>query len=165
MPAHQRPHDHQGHRDRNAHQGDQSRQGQSAGAKADAGPSPSLDQGSIYSTDPIEAPSCRTVSRSREVRTDGYPTFSVSHPAASRWIASATRHLVWARDVGQCTYISPDGTRCESRYGLELDHQLPYAMGGDNSPGNLRLRCKNHNCLHAIESYGREKVSQYSQLR
>jgi 5-methylcytosine-specific restriction endonuclease McrA len=165
MPAHQRPHDHQGHRDRNAHQGDQSRQGQSTGVKADAGPSPSLDRGSIYSTAPIEALSCRSVSRSREVRADVYAAFSVSNPAASRWIASATRHFVWARDAGQCTYISPDGTRCESRYRLEIDHVRPYAMGGDNSSGNLRLRCKNHNCLHAIESYGRKKISQYSQPR
>jgi 5-methylcytosine-specific restriction endonuclease McrA len=143
----------------------QSSQGQSASTKADAGPSPSLDRGLIYSTDLIEASSCRTISRSREVRVDGYPTFSVSHPVASRWIASATRHLVWARDAGQCTYISPDGTRCESRYGLEMDHVRPYAMGGDNSPGNLRLRCKNHNCLHAIESYGREKISRHLQPR
>jgi 5-methylcytosine-specific restriction endonuclease McrA len=165
MPAHQRPHDHQGHRGCNAHQGDQSRQSQSAGVKADAGSSPSLDQGSIYSTDPIKSPSCRTVSRSREVRADVAPAFSVSNPAASRRIASATRHFVWARDAGQCTYISPDGTRGESRYGLELDHRLPYAMGGDNSPGNLRLRCKNHNCLHAIESYGRGKISRHLQPR
>jgi hypothetical protein len=165
MPAHQRQHDHQGHRGCNVHQSDQSSQGQSASTKADSELSPSLGRGSIYSPDPIEAPLCRTVSRSREVRADGYPTFSVSHPVASRRIASATRHFVWARDAGQCTYISPDGTRCESRYGLELDHQLPYAMGGDNSPGNLRLRCKSHNCLHAIESYGREKISRHLQPR
>ena len=68
--------------------------------------------------------------------------------------------MVWARDKGQCTYMaSRTGQRCSSRFGLELDHLQPYALGGSNEPQNLALKCKAHNTWAAIQSFGRAKMA------
>jgi 5-methylcytosine-specific restriction endonuclease McrA len=63
---------------------------------------------------------------------------------------------VRARDGDRCTYVSPDGTRCERRWQLELDHVVPVGKGGASTIDNVRLRCKSHNTLAAEEHYGRE---------
>lgn len=80
----------------------------------------------------------------------------------SRYIAAEIRRLVWHRDRGQCTF-QINGRQCCSTHGLEYDHILPFALGGDNSAENLRLRCKTHNQLAAIESFGHKKMSHFVQ--
>ena len=69
-----------------------------------------------------------------------------SHRARrSRYIPAAVRREVWHRDGGCCSYVDPhSGRRCGSRFLLELDHIVPYALGGGAEPGNLRLRCRAH---------------------
>ena len=62
-------------------------------------------------------------------------------PAVSRQIRCA----VWSRDGGRCTYAAADGTRCQTRRGLEIDHIVPRAAGGSNALSNLRLLCRTHN--------------------
>ena len=52
---------------------------------------------------------------------------------------------VFLRDGKQCSYVSPDGRRCNARRCLELDHIDPYAVGGQCTVENLRLRCRAHN--------------------
>ena len=39
-----------------------------------------------------------------------------------RYIPAAVRHQVWLRDHGQCTHKHPDGSRCQERMMIELDH-------------------------------------------
>ena len=52
---------------------------------------------------------------------------------------------VWQRDGGSCSYVDPhSGRRCGSRFLLEIDHVVPYALGGADEPGNLRLYCEAH---------------------
>lgn len=75
-----------------------------------------------------------------------------------RLIAAAVRRAVFARDDGQCTFVSADGRRCEARGFLELDHIRPLAKGGADSFENLRLLCKAHNLLAARRSFGRMYV-------
>lgn len=71
---------------------------------------------------------------------------------ASRYIPSLIKHAVWNRDRGICTYENPQTKiKCESSFGLELDHVHPYCQGGPNTIENLRLRCKAHNQLHAVK--------------
>ena len=48
--------------------------------------------------------------------------------AKSRYIPSHVRERVHARAAYQCEYTSPDGTRCHSRTGLEVEHVLPFAL-------------------------------------
>ena len=63
----------------------------------------------------------------------------------SRYIPAPVRREVWLRDGGCCSYVDPhSGRRCGSRFLLELDHIVPYALGGVAEPGNLRLRCRAH---------------------
>jgi hypothetical protein len=79
----------------------------------------------------------------------------VAH-SRSRFIEAKVRHAVWHRDGGRCTYIDLKNKRaCNSSFGLEIDHIIPFAKGGSSQTVNLRLRCRAHNTLHAIKSYGR----------
>ena len=60
----------------------------------------------------------------------------------SRYIPAPVRREVWRRDGGGCSYVDPhSGRRCGSRFLLELDHIVPFALGGSAEPGNLRLHC------------------------
>ena len=64
----------------------------------------------------------------------------------SRYIPASVRREVWRRDGGCCSYVDPhSGRRCGSRFLLQLDHIVPFALGGSAEPGNLRLHCAAHN--------------------
>ena len=75
---------------------------------------------------------------------------SPSRPA----IPAATRHAVWLRDRGQCTWKHPGGSRCPERGMLELDHIKMWCRGGDHSEDNLTLRCRRHNQAAAEQELG-----------
>jgi 5-methylcytosine-specific restriction endonuclease McrA len=84
---------------------------------------------------------------------------------ASRHIPTATRRFVFERDGSRCTYVSPDGHRCDSTAFLELDHVVPHALRGRAEPENLRVRCRSHNRLWAEQSFGRARVDRAVHLR
>jgi hypothetical protein len=73
---------------------------------------------------------------------------------SARHVPADIRRTVRARDGDRCTYVSDDGTRCEERRALELDHIVPVARGGESSEMNLRLRCRAHNQLEAENLFG-----------
>ena len=65
--------------------------------------------------------------------------------ASGRAIPAAVKRQVWQRDGGRCSYLDRQtGRRCNSRHLIEIDHILPYALGGGADPGNLRLLCGAH---------------------
>ena len=65
--------------------------------------------------------------------------------AAGRAIPAAVKRQVWQRDGGRCSYLDRrTGRRCNSRHLIEIDHILPYALGGGVDPRNLRLLCRAH---------------------
>jgi hypothetical protein len=72
----------------------------------------------------------------------------------SRHIPNSVKREVFARDGGQCTFVSADGRRCSERGGLQYHHEIPYAKGGANTADNIRLACRCHNALHARLDYG-----------
>jgi 5-methylcytosine-specific restriction endonuclease McrA len=76
----------------------------------------------------------------------------------NRHIPAAIRDRVYARDNGRCSYVSPAGIKCNSKWNLEIDHIVPFARGGDHSVDNLRLLCARHNRLAAENVYGREYI-------
>jgi ribosomal protein L22 len=81
-------------------------------------------------------------------------------PSAS--IPAQVRREVYHRDGGACTYVdTTSGRRCASKYYLELDHIVPRAHGGANTPENLRLRCRTHNRLVAIEVLGHARMARH----
>ena len=71
------------------------------------------------------------------------------------------RRAVWKRDGGRCTYVSPDGVRCGSRWQLEPDHIEPVALGGTSRVEDLTLRCRPHNLLRAEQVFGRAFMDRY----
>jgi hypothetical protein len=81
---------------------------------------------------------------------------------SSRRIPHTVRDQVYARDKGRCTFIGANGKRCNAAWDLEIDHIVPVARGGDNSPGNLRLLCRKHNIYQAEKIYGREHMKNRS---
>ena len=74
-------------------------------------------------------------------------------------ISAPIRRAVWARDGGRCTFVGPDGTRCQSRRMLEIDHRLPRALGGVDAATNLRLLCWPHNDAERRRILGEGKLS------
>jgi 5-methylcytosine-specific restriction endonuclease McrA len=77
----------------------------------------------------------------------------------NRYIPQAVREAVFTRDEGRCTFIGPEGIRCNSTWNLHIDHIIPFARGGDHSLQNLRLLCGRHNQFEAEKAYGREFMS------
>lgn len=77
-------------------------------------------------------------------------------------IPRAVQALVWKRDGGQCTFKDATGRRCSARRRLEYDHVIPFAAGGKDTLENLRLRCRIHNKLAAIEAFGKKWMSQWN---
>jgi hypothetical protein len=73
------------------------------------------------------------------------PTPEVNN-VVSRFIPVVTRNKIWQRDKGCCSYIDPVTKRkCNSRYQIQIDHIIPFALGGKSLEGNLRLLCAAHN--------------------
>ncbi len=81
--------------------------------------------------------------------------------SARRHIPAAVRDDVYTRDDGRCAYTARDGTRCESRKGLEIDHIVPVAAGGINDPANLRLLCAAHNLRAAERALGADVMRSF----
>ena len=76
--------------------------------------------------------------------------------ARSRAIPAAAKRQVWERDQGCCSYVDRDsGRRCGSRHRLQIDHVLPYALGGSAEPDNLRLLCAAHHRHRHSDGRGR----------
>ena len=74
--------------------------------------------------------------------------------ARSRYIPAAVRREVWRRDQGCCSYVDRgSGRHCGSRYRLEIDHIVPFALGGGAEPANLRLRCDAHHRLRHAQRH------------
>jgi hypothetical protein len=83
---------------------------------------------------------------------------------ASRYVPRKVLREVYARDGGQCAFVSPEGRRCSAREFLEVHHHEPFARGGKATVENLWLSCRAHNQLLAELDYGRgfmrEKISE-----
>ena len=91
---------------------------------------------------------------------------SSNTPTNVRYVRASVRREVFQRDGRQCTYRDwVSGRRCSSEFQLELDHVKEFALGGETTAENLRVRCRMHNKLHAIQTYGVEKMAQFAKTR
>ena len=80
----------------------------------------------------------------------------------SRYIPNAIRAAVWRRDRGCCQYEDPvSGRKCLSRHAVQFDHAFPLSLGGETSIANLRLRCRTHNQLHAVETLSWDQMRRF----
>jgi hypothetical protein len=55
------------------------------------------------------------------------------------------RRELWKRDNGKCQ-------KCGSQHALEIDHVIPWALGGETSEENLRLLCRSCNQRRAMRA-------------
>jgi hypothetical protein len=94
----------------------------------------------------------------RGARREIQPTCADEH---SRHIPVAARDAVFQRDKGRCAYVASNGVRCEAMHRLQIDHIVPYARGGTNAIGNLRLLCERHNKLEAERVYGANAMKRF----
>lgn len=75
-----------------------------------------------------------------------------SNPRKRR-IPNWVRKAVWKRDQGRCAYMSAEGKRCGSRDFAQLDHVIPFALGGrSDDPENIRVLCGVHNRKAAADA-------------
>jgi hypothetical protein len=74
----------------------------------------------------------------------------------TRHIPAAIERAVVERDGSQCTYVSPDGRRCQERGGLEFEHLEGFARTGRHTVEGITLHCHAHNQHKADLLYGRE---------
>ena len=79
-------------------------------------------------------------------------------PSASPHIPHETRRAVLDRDGLACTWVDANGTRCNSRAWLQLDHRHPRGKGGGSDAENIRVLCRAHNLLAAEHAYGRAHI-------
>ncbi len=79
----------------------------------------------------------------------------------SRHVPDGVRDEIFVRDGGQCTFVGPDGTRCQCEKGLQVDHIQPFAAGGAHHPDNLRLLCGAHNRLAAERTLGKHVMQPF----
>jgi 5-methylcytosine-specific restriction endonuclease McrA len=94
----------------------------------------------IARRDPSREPKRRTESRRASHR--------------SRRIPASIRRAVWRRDEARCVFSGPAG-RCGEKRGLEIDHVVPWALGGrSDESSNLRLLCRTHNQSEARRIFG-----------
>jgi 5-methylcytosine-specific restriction endonuclease McrA len=127
---------------------------------------PGADAGAVERR-PVESRPPGAASRavegpSAEARVDSHPPGGRAQggrPKRSRYVPGAVARDVYARDQGQCSFVSPDGRRCGCRAFLELDHTIPWAVGGASTAANLRLRCRAHNQAAARRYFGSERIS------
>ncbi|MBC7385159.1 MAG: HNH endonuclease [Cryobacterium sp.] len=84
----------------------------------------------------------------------------------SRYISVRDRAATHARANGACEYVYPQtGKRCGSRFGLQMEHVIPFAKGGANTAENLVAYCPAHNRLSAVGEYGTEKMKGFYRPR
>jgi hypothetical protein len=80
----------------------------------------------------------------------------------SRYVPAAVRREVWLRDEGKCQWKLAGGGICGSTHQCELDHILPYAMGGQATVDGLRVLCRVHNDVAARQAYGDEWMNAFT---
>ena len=78
--------------------------------------------------------------------------------APRRPVPSEVRERVLERAGYQCEYCGPDGLRCSSRTGLEIEHTKPFAVYRSHDERFLRAFCPAHNLHAARKFYGRDLI-------
>lgn len=88
------------------------------------------------------------------------PTSEVT--VTNRYIPQAIRKNAMAKAQGRCTYVDPKSRRrCSSTFALEFDHIIPLGRGGLTIARNIRVLCRTHNQLAAVQNFGARKMEGY----
>ncbi len=105
------------------------------------------------------SPTKGSIDKKRSAETQAPEVQAESNTIRSRYIPAKVRSEILLRSQGKCEWVnSQTKERCDSRNRVQLDHQIPFSVGGENSAGNLRLLCSGHNQAAAIEFFGLPKM-------
>jgi hypothetical protein len=74
--------------------------------------------------------------------------------APTRFIPAHTRREVWRRAGSLCEH-------CGSRHALEIDHRVPFALGGKSDLANLRLLCRSCNRFASVRIFGARQANAF----
>lgn len=88
----------------------------------------------------------------RGTRTGATQSFAASEVKIQA-VSRTTRTMIFKRDQS-CQHRNPDGSKCGSRFQLEIDHIQPKFAGGTDEPSNLRLLCRTHNRFRYAKGAG-----------
>ncbi|WP_413581230.1 HNH endonuclease [Bdellovibrio sp. HCB288] len=101
----------------------------------------------ILGKDKLENVSEKYAPSTQEFKRKSTPSFMVARNRSHISIKSKRSLLLHADYC--CEYRSADGTKCKSKYQLQIDHRQPIALGGRNDLQNLRVLCRAHNLAEA----------------
>jgi hypothetical protein len=106
--------------------------------------------------DPVEAsaPLPWSESESAGAEARATPAAPSVPPKSSRYVPAQVRRAVYERDGGRCAHVDTEGRRCTERGQLDIDHIVPWALGGPSTVDNLRLACRGHNAQAARQAFG-----------
>jgi hypothetical protein len=76
-------------------------------------------------------------------------------PATSRRVPAAVAREVYERDGGRCTFVDPEGRRCDSTSCVQIDHVDGFGRTREHRVDRLRLLCAAHNAHAADVMYGK----------
>ncbi|MBK9517020.1 MAG: HNH endonuclease [Anaeromyxobacter sp.] len=79
---------------------------------------------------------------------------TTSPPPLRPHVPTAIEREVRLRDGDRCQFPLDAGGVCGSTWQVELDHLVPFALGGPTSPANVRCACRPHNQAAAEEALG-----------
>ncbi|NUM89045.1 MAG: HNH endonuclease [Bdellovibrionales bacterium] len=82
------------------------------------------------------------------------PRHAPANPPAAPRVNATLQRRIWQKARGKCE-------NCHSTYALEIDHRIPRAHGGSNTPANLRLLCRHCNQRAAIQVFGVKKMEKH----
>jgi hypothetical protein len=83
-----------------------------------------------------------------------------SAPAKSRYIPLEVRESVLAEAGYQFELSGPDGVRCTSRTGLEIEHERPFGIFKSHDERFLHAYCPRHNLFSTERAYGVDFIRQ-----
>lgn len=69
----------------------------------------------------------------------------------SRHVPAAIRREIFKRDEAKCT-------NCGSKHALQIEHIVPFILGGTHEPSNLKLLCRSCNLRQGIKQFGAEAM-------
>lgn len=62
-------------------------------------------------------------------------------------IPALVKHEVVLQEAMRCSYVSPDGRRCEQKRWMHFHHRKEVCRGGSNAVENITLLCSRHHRL------------------
>ena len=79
-------------------------------------------------------------------------------PAVARQVSAEVRERVLEKARHSCEYRGPDGARCRSRTGLQIEHTRPFSVYRTHDERYLRAFCPAHNLYAAEKFFGRHFI-------